>query len=69
MQFNLLSAKHSLDRLQKFQIDCGTLMKKVRGTVDDETYDILGRAYAISGNAALEMRTLIEEFEKLSYDS
>jgi hypothetical protein len=40
-------------------------MKKVRGLVDDEIYDILSDAYSVTGNAAREMRLLIEKVEEL----
>lgn len=63
---NLELSENCRERLLSFQIVCGALMQEKRGVVDDETFEMLGRAYSMTGNAAYEIGNLLKEIKELN---
>lgn len=65
MDHNFELSRECHHRLVAFQTTCRTLMLDKRGVVDDETYDMLSSAYALTGNAANEINILLNEIKEL----
>lgn len=62
-------AQECQSRLVGFQAVCGAWMQDKRGVIDDESFDMLSRAYSLTGNAAREMGLLLKEIKELTSQS
>lgn len=63
--YNLELAKDAQSRYQLFQNELTIILHTSRNVVDQQTYEVFSKAYAVAGNAAYEMGNAIKRIEEL----
>jgi hypothetical protein len=66
MAHNLKTSKDAQFAYEQFKNELTIILHTSKNVVDKQTYEVFEKAYALIGDAAFEMKQLIEAYEELA---